>query len=317
MSDSPEAQLWKRRWAPAHEWETLVRVLEFRQDACTQFFNVKKDFSKNFFAPYDPSDRQLCAHCQKGQHQECLFFHPSLAPIFLDIIGAFGKTEMGTIDYSNSDLLERVFSILPAHYTELGHPCQWGGIWACVVDKLHQTFPRELFMMLNIRELLQKPALEKEAYWRSENRKTVWREMQLKSPIADTQSELTTVHSDPEHEESPASEPCGCRFYFEGDCSVYEEYMRTIGVGLASQAYADYRSRKMSLEEYIQLLRDKLNKDWDSSPLCAELRLRVFYGKIRRSHFYEKRANEASLEAAKKAASAKYKQSKLRTRPTY
>ena len=320
MSDSPEAQLWKRRWAAAYEWETLVHVLEFRQDACTHFFNVKRDFTKNSFLPYDPSDRQHCAYCQKGKQQECLFFHPSLATIFLDIIGAFGRTKMGSATFNNTDLLDRVFSLLPAHYTELGHPCQRGRIWACVLDKLHQTFPRELFMMLNIRESLQKAALEKEAYWRFENRKTVWRETPPKSPSAVTRSELTAVDSNIEDSsEVPASahQPCRCRFYFEGDCSVYEEYMQTLGVGLASQAYADYRSRKTTLEEYIQLLRDKVNTDWDSAPLCTELRVRVFYQKLCRQHCDENRAKEAAVVAAKKASAAKYKQSKLRTRQMY
>ena len=93
--------------------------------------------------------------------------------------------------------------------------------------------------------------------------------------------------------------------------------MQTLGVGITSQAYADYRSRKTSLEDYEQILREKLNTDsCHSAPLCTDLRLRVFYQKLCRQQWDENRAKEAALVAAKKASVAKYKQSKLRTRPT-
>ena len=310
MSESPESLEWKQRWSPAYEWETLVGVLEFRHDACKHFFKVERYWPKNFFEPTDPSDRQRCAGCQKGSPHDCLFFHPSLATIFLDIIRAFGKTKMGSAVFSNTDLLDRVFSILPAHYTELGHPCERGGIWACVLDKLHQTFPRELFMMHNIRALLQKEALEKEAYLRSENLKLASDAAAKKSEPSATDSHLVCGTISP-------TKTCGCRFYFEGDCSIYEEYTRRMGVGKTSQAYADYRSRKMSIGDYLELLRDKMDSEWDSSPLCTAMRLRVFYHTLCRQHCYENRAKEAAVVAAKKASAAKYKQSKLRPRTSY
>lgn len=67
-----------------------------------------------------------------------------------------GKTKLGSIDHiTNLDFLDRVFRLLPAHFTQLGYPCQLGGIWRCIVDKLDQTFPLGVLLMLNIPSFIQ------------------------------------------------------------------------------------------------------------------------------------------------------------------
>ena len=103
-----------------------------------------------------PGGLNYCANCAAGHRYECLFFHPTISDIFLDLIKKMGRTKLGSIDHiTNLDFLDRVFRLLPAHFTQLGYPCQLGGIWRCIVDKLDQTFPLGVLLMLNIPSFIQ------------------------------------------------------------------------------------------------------------------------------------------------------------------
>ena len=154
MNTNPAASLWKHRWGPAYQWESLVCCKDFRRNATVQFYDVYSN--TKLYQDEPPGGLNYCARCASGQRYECLFFHPTISEIFLDIIKALGKTKLGSIDdMTNLEFLDRVFRVLPAHYTQLGFPCQLGGIWRCIVDKLDQTFPLGVLMMLDVASFLQ------------------------------------------------------------------------------------------------------------------------------------------------------------------
>ena len=154
MDSESASSLWKRRWGTAFQWESLVRCREFRQNATLQVYDIHSN--TKLYQDEPPGGLNYCANCAAGHRYECLFFHPTISDIFLDLIKKMGRTKLGSIDHiTNLDFLDRVFRLLPAHFTQLGYPCQLGGIWRCIVDKLDQTFPLGVLLMLNIPSFIQ------------------------------------------------------------------------------------------------------------------------------------------------------------------
>jgi hypothetical protein len=154
MNTNPAASLWKHCWGPVYHWESLVHCKDFRRNATVQFYDVYSN--TKLYQDEPPGGLNYCARCASGQRYDCLFFHPTIADIFLDIVKALGKTKLGSIeDMTNLEFLDRVYRVLPAHFTQLGFPCQLGGIWRCIVDKLHQTFPLVVLKMLHVASFLQ------------------------------------------------------------------------------------------------------------------------------------------------------------------
>ena len=154
MNTNPAASLWKHCWGPVYHWESLVHCKDFRRNATVQFYDVHSN--TKLYQDEPPGGLNYCARCASGQRYDCLFFHPTVADIFLDIVKALGKTKLGSIeDMTNLDFLDRVYRVLPAHFTQLGFPCHLGGIWRCIVDKLHQTFPLGVLKMLDVASFLQ------------------------------------------------------------------------------------------------------------------------------------------------------------------
>lgn len=153
-TSNPVASLWKRRWGPAYQWESLVCCEEFRRNATIQYYDIYSN--RKLYQDEAPGGLNYCARCAAGQRYDCLFFHPSLADIYLDLIKELGKTKLGSIaDMTNLEFLDRVFRVLPGHFTELGFPCQLGGIWRCIVDKLDLTFPLGDLVMLDVASFVQ------------------------------------------------------------------------------------------------------------------------------------------------------------------
>lgn len=153
MDSMAAATLWKKRWATAYQWDSLVCCKEFCKNATLQVYDTGSN--TKLYQYEDPGGLNYCAHCASGQRYECLFFQPTLTDIYLDIIKEMGRTKLGSLTLTNLDLLDRVFRLLPAHFTLLGFPCQLGGIWRCVEDKLDQTFPLGVLLMLNIPSFIQ------------------------------------------------------------------------------------------------------------------------------------------------------------------
>ena len=154
MDSVAAASLWKQRWRTAYQWDSLVRCKDFRQNATLYFYDIHSN--TKLYQDEPPGGLNYCVHCAAGQRYDCLFFHPSISDIFLNIIKELGRTKLGSIDdMTNLEFLDRVFRLLPTHFTQLGFPCQLGGIWRCIVDKLDQTFPLGVLLMLNVPSYLQ------------------------------------------------------------------------------------------------------------------------------------------------------------------
>jgi hypothetical protein len=104
MAESPDVVVWKQRWAPAYIWETLVWVRQFCLDAVCCFF--KPTVRSNVTEIFSPEDLRsgYCVFCRLNRPEDCLFFQPELAAIFIDISEAFGKTKLGSTNFVNADL---------------------------------------------------------------------------------------------------------------------------------------------------------------------------------------------------------------------
>lgn len=302
MSESPEALLWQRRWAPAQEWGTLVLSLEFRQDAVRYFFCDGPSLFES------SNTRTQCPCCTKWRHQDCLFFHPTLSKLFLDLIQSYDHMRYRcTNEYLNSELLERLLRILPVHFAQLGCPCPNGRLWECVVDKLELLFPREVFMMFDIRHMLQKKEVENQLYYRYGKIK--------KGRVAS--SDLSPrLRSRYEHLDSDNDcislflfdEPtCSCRFYYEGDCPLYKKFIEGKAIHSSSDKYASVLTRKLDICEYVDAVNEEFDSDWEHAPVCAQLRLRTALHKVYMQRMCDNKAQVAAINAAKKEKSAKYK----------
>ena len=139
---------WERRWSPAHQWKTLVLTRKFREEATD--FVYQKHSNPSFYLG-DPVF-VYCPNCAKGKRYECLFFHPSVAQLFLDVIHGLDR-KLREPQLNNNEVVLRILQQLPSLFDTLGHPFdfgEYGGSWSCIKDKLFQTFPYDALLMLNI-----------------------------------------------------------------------------------------------------------------------------------------------------------------------
>ena len=139
---------WDRRWAPAHQWKTLVLSKTFREEA-TNF--VYQKHSNPSFYQGDPVF-VYCPNCAKGKRYDCLFFHPTVAQLFLDVIHGLDRN-LREPKQNNNEVVLHILRQLPSLFNTLGYPFdfgEYGGSWSCIKDKLFQTFPYDALLMLNI-----------------------------------------------------------------------------------------------------------------------------------------------------------------------
>jgi hypothetical protein len=305
MVESPEAVVWKQRWAPAYIWETLVRVRQFRLDAVGCFFKpTLRSNVTEMFSPEDPRSG-YCVFCRLNQPEDCLFFQPELAAIFIDIIDAFGKTKMGNTDFVNADLIDQVIPRLPSLYEQLGHPSNNGFVWRCVREKLHQMFPCGVLMMEDIRDFLQKEYVSNELHLRRENNALIMSDfLQEQQELGIAPEEVTSTITDPEKDPQIM---CGCQFYCEASCPVYDKYIETKSLCVSSQAFRGYTNRLTSLDDYLHLARLEVETDWERSPVCAHFRINMFLGNLHRNSYFEHKATEEKSGAVRKDRVAKLK----------
>lgn len=301
------------------EFGELVQSLEFRQDAVRSFFEVYTNQYCNVLLLTAIPPNNSCPFCSTRRPQECFFFHPTMAQILLKHIKEYDhmRYRLCHDEYLNSELLERLFKLLPLHFARLGYPSQNGRLWGCVVDKFEQTFPREVFMMTDIRVFLQKKWVEREHHTRYRKIKEKQAESRKLLPDIATSKTLSQIVEE-EEDLFPVfyqTEPtCGCRFYIEGNCPVYEEFIKGKAIHTSSSQYADYLSRKLPMRGFFSTVNAEFDDDWEQLPVCAQSRLRAFLQRECQKRYDENRANEERIVAAKKESAAKYKQSKLRSR---
>jgi hypothetical protein len=93
-----------------------------------------------------------CPLCASGQRYECLFYHPSVAAIFVDVVNSLDKSKREP-ELNNIEVQARIIHHLPALFGSLGYPCEigdYGAVWSCIIDKLDQLFPYDCLLMINI-----------------------------------------------------------------------------------------------------------------------------------------------------------------------
>ena len=153
MSQSLNRRLtdWECRWAPAHHWSSLIFYQKFRQEVTDYVFDINSN--RRYYRSVSPGSvsYNYCPRCAAGQRYECLFFHPAVADIFLDVVKSLDMKKREP-ELTNLEVQSRIIAKLPDLFGRLGHPCQigeYGAVWSCIMDKLDQSFPYECLLMVD------------------------------------------------------------------------------------------------------------------------------------------------------------------------
>jgi hypothetical protein len=305
MAESSESVLWKQIWAPAYIWESLVRVRQFCLDTIASFFcpNVRS-VSSEMFSPEDPRSGN-CMFCRLNRPHDCLFFEPKFAAIINHIIEAFGKTKLGSNAYVNADLIEQVIHRLPALYEQIGHPTNNGFVWRCVQEKLHLMFPGGVLMMEDIQGFSQNEYVDAELYQRRKYYASIETHRHVnKAEAVIGVKDVTDPSKDPEMDPQIM---CGCKFYYEGSCSVYDNYIESKSLCLSSSALHAYKNRKMNHDDYLKQVQIEVLADCELSPVCAPFRIHMFLGLLQHNRLLKDAAIKAKVVALRKESVTKYK----------
>jgi len=143
----PPVDMWDRRWAPAYQWEACILSKKFRQNSTDHYFQIHS--KPTWYRSEAPGGQNYCAKCASGDRYNCLFYHPSLAPLFLEAIHSLDKSK-NEFQLDNEQVYYYIIKKLPILLSGLGFPCEVGGVWMCIHDKLDQTFPSGNLLMVNI-----------------------------------------------------------------------------------------------------------------------------------------------------------------------
>ena len=139
--------VWNKWWALAYKWETLVQSRQFRVQSTDHYYAVHSN--TKLYRDEGPGVFNYCPRCAGGHIHDCLFFHSSLASLFLDVIQSLDKSKSDD-ELDNLEVQSRIYTQLPGYFTKLGYPCEKATIWSCVQDKIDQTFPVGSLVMVNI-----------------------------------------------------------------------------------------------------------------------------------------------------------------------
>jgi hypothetical protein len=212
---------------------------------------------------------------------------------------------LGSTAYVNADLIEQVIHRLPALYEQIGHPTNNGFVWRCVQEKLHLMFPGDVLMMEDIQGFLQNEYVDAELYQRRKYYASIVAYCHL-----DKAKEVVGLKDVPDPSKDPEMDPqimCGCKFYYEGSCSVYDNYILSKSLCLSSSALHDYKNRKMNLDDYLKQVQFEVSADWELSPLCAPFRIHMFLGLLQHNCLLRDSAIKAKVVALRKESATKYK----------
>ena len=142
---------WEQRWAPAHDWCSVVLSLQFREDATDYVFYINSNRKYYRSEAHGSISYNYCPCCASGQRYESLIFHPSVADLFLEVIKSLDKTKRDP-ELNNTEVQFLIIKKLPQVFGLLGHPCvigDYGAVWRCIMDKLDQLFPYDGLLMVN------------------------------------------------------------------------------------------------------------------------------------------------------------------------
>jgi hypothetical protein len=287
MAESNESVLWKQSWAPAYIWESLVRVRQFCLDAIHSFFTpnvIRIGSSHTIYSPDDPRSGN-CLFCRSNLLHDCLFFDPKLATLIIDIIEAFGKTKLGSTDYVNAHVIEQVITRLPTLYEHIGHPTNNGYVWRCVQEKLILMFPDGVFMMEDISSILQNEYVADELNHRREcHVATGYDFPQQAVDDGSTSDAVAPIHISPE---SDLKIMCGCKFYSDACCPMFDKYIHSKKICRSSLALQDHTNCQIHLDLDIEKAQMEVEADWNLSPICVHFRIHKFLGELHHKRSFE------------------------------
>ena len=160
-------------------------------------------------------------------------------------------------------------------------------------------------MMKDIRTTLQKEYVDTDLHLRREhNASTLSDYLQDVEVGGVALKELTTTIIDPEMDPQIM---CGCDFYSEGSCHVYNQYIGTKSLCLSSQSFRDYTNCKISLDNYLHQARLEVETDWEFSPVCAHFRINMFLGVLQRNRHLDDIATKEKIVVDRINRAAKFK----------
>jgi hypothetical protein len=100
---------------------------------------------------------------------------------------------------------------------------------------------------------------------------------------------------------------CGCKFYYKGSCSVYDNYFLPKNLSLSLSALHDYKNRRINLDDSLKQVQIEVSVDWELSPVCAPFRIHMFLGLLQHNRLLEDSAIKAKVVALRKESATKYK----------
>ena len=113
--------VWNTWWALAYKWETLVQSRQFSVQSTDHYYAVHSNMK--LYRVEGPGVFNYCPRCAVGHIQDCLFFHSSIASLFLDVIQSLDKTKSDD-ELDNLEVQSRIYTQLPGYFTKLGYPCE-------------------------------------------------------------------------------------------------------------------------------------------------------------------------------------------------
>ena len=116
---------WERRWAPTYLWPTLVPSLLFRQESTDYVFDIHRNRKYYHCVPHGSVNFNYCPLCATGQRYKCLFYHPAVSVIFVDVVNSLDKTKREP-ELNNIEVQARIINQLPSLFASLGYPCEIG-----------------------------------------------------------------------------------------------------------------------------------------------------------------------------------------------
>ena len=248
--------VWNKRWALAYQWETLVQSRQFRVQSTDHYYAVHSN--TKLYRDEGPGVFNHCPRCAVGHIHDCLFFHSSLASLFLDVIQSLDKTKSDD-ELDNLEVQSRIYTQLPGYFTKLGYPCEKATIWSCVQDKIDQTFPVGSLVMVNIPYYLK---------CREEEMEQVGFDGVALAEKAEIKKSSFT--------DNAREKSCGCD-QWNGQGCIFFCFLEEGKIGSGSKAYAMLNSGQWSVSRYVKFCENQFRRDWGLAPLCARLRLNRYF----------------------------------------
>jgi hypothetical protein len=167
-------------------------------------------------------------------------------------------------------------------------------------------FPDGVFMMEDISSILQNEYVADELNHRRECHVATGYDPPQQAVVDGfTSDEFAAIHIFPE---SDPKIMCGCKFYSDACCPMFDKYMCSKNLCMSSLALQDHTYCQMNLDVDTVQAQMEVAADWNFSPICAHFRIHKFLGELHHKHCFEVLAAKAPKDIAiRKGTVTKYK----------